>query len=479
MSSSGKKSEYEICMEFVEGHRYLFSNGIALVEIKKNNTKNIVPVNSQEFREWIRYHLYTEYGKTIGPDSLNNIIDTMCAKTRYSAQKVNTNIRVGLDKNTYYYDLGNEKGNYVQITSKGFDIVDNAPIYFMNSDASLGQCLPICNIDITIMQLKKYINIKSMSDFYLLVVHIISCFIPEIPHHILILLGNQGSAKSTTSRIIKKLVDPSKIDISAIPKNKEDLVLQLSSEYMVVYDNMNVIKSEYNDIFCQVATGGNFVKRTLYTDNKLSVFSFKRCLILNGINYVTNQADLLDRSIVVTLKTLADEERRTETDIFYEFNKDIPYFLYSIFETIVQAKKIYKEIKLEKLPRMADAVKWGCAIAEALGIGKEKYFEIYNANQNKINMEILSDNPLAFALMHLMKKQKTWKGAVNELWNKLNYIATSKNIDRSGNMWPKSPSHLSRNLNQLKISLERIGICFEINNTGRYKEINLKYRAEE
>lgn len=56
------------------------------------------------------------------------------------------------------------------------------------------------------MGIKKYFNVVNEEDFTLLLVHIISCFIPNTPHHILIFLGNQGSAKTTACRFIKKLL---------------------------------------------------------------------------------------------------------------------------------------------------------------------------------------------------------------------------------------------------------------------------------
>jgi hypothetical protein len=263
-----------------------------------------------------------------------------------------------------------------------------------------------------------------------------------------------------------------------MPRSKEDLILQLSSEYMIAYDNLDSIKPDFNDIFCQVATGGSSVKRKLYTDTGLSVFSYKRCLILNGINYISAKPDLLDRSIVIHLKTIKNIQRKTEFDIFSDFNKKIPYFLHHIFTIISNAKLLYKSIELKSLPRMADAVKWGCAIAESMGVSKEKFLDVYSRNRDEINSELISDNPLVMCIQRLLEKKETWKSSYDNLWNELNKISIYHTINKSDRKWPNSPSSLSRRLNELKVNLEHIGIFFDTRNTGAYNEITLYKKSK-
>lgn len=450
-------------------------NGNIFVAVEMEDRKKIIPVDSGDFRNYLIYKLFL-LGRTISADGLNNIITLLCAKAQFEAEEIITAERVGKNRGTFYYDLANDLGQCVRITSKGYKILNQSPVVFVRSSVLLEQVKPKVYEDIDVWDLNKYFNVAGEDDFILLVVHILSCFIPEIPHHILIFLGNQGSAKSTASRLIKQIVDPSIVDISAIPKNKEDLILQLSSEYLIAYDNISTLKSEYNDIFCQLVTGGNFLKRKLYTDGELVAYSYKRCLILNGISYLTTQADLLDRSIVITLKKISGSNRKTENEVFDSFNKELPYILHSIFETIAKAKKIHKTLKIKKLPRMADAVKWQCAICEALGINHEDYLDIYYQNQSCVNEEILSAHPVAYVIMLFMEKKKIWKGSISKLWGKLDSIAALKNINRNDSLWARSPSSLSRQLNQLKVNLEKTGIFFDVRNVGKHKEITLRNR---
>lgn len=123
---------------------------------------------------------------------------------------------------------------------------------------------------------------------------------------------------------------------------------------------------------------------------------------------------------------------------------------------------------------MADAVKWYCAIAEALDIDNTDFLKIYHRNREQINQEILSENITAYALIQFMLYKSKWKGAVSELWEQLKNIIEKKGISTSQPSWAKSSSALSRQLNKLKVNLEEAGIYFHITNIGNYKQISLE-----
>ena len=69
-------------------------------------------------------------------------------------------------------------------------------------------------------QFMNLINVKDEDNKLLLKCYIIALFIPEIPKPILMLHGEQGSAKSTLQELIKMLVDPSIIRTLSFPKRR-------------------------------------------------------------------------------------------------------------------------------------------------------------------------------------------------------------------------------------------------------------------
>lgn len=452
-----KKSTYDYAMEVAEEYQHLYSTEKGAIA---NVDGKMMPVLSEGFEELIRFRLYSEYQMPIGSEILKTVISTIAAKARFTSERVSIFRRCGHYKGVFYYYIGD--GNYVRIKSKGYEIVDTVPVHFLPSQTMKTQDIPKKKKGIDLWKLRKYFNTRNESDFILLLVTIISYYIEDIPHFITCIMGNQGSAKSTVCRLIKELVDPSIAPILSIPKSNEELILQLANEHVIVYDNLCGLKQETCNIFCQVSTGATALRRKLFTDNDLISYSLRKCLILNGINYVSMQSDLLDRVLAITLKPISNKRRRTEKEIFEEFQQDKPYFLNCIFEVLVKAKKIYKTLEIEELPRMADSCKWGVAIAEALDIGADRYLELYQKNYQQINEEILLGNPTAYAIIRLMEKNSKWEGSVGELYEKLCFIAEKHNINQNDRLWAKSDSALSRRLNQLKINLSNIGIEFDI-----------------
>ena len=65
-----------------------------------------------------------------------------------------------------------------------------------------------------------------------------------------------------------------------------------------------------SDALCRVATGGGFATRTLYEDDEETIFSYMRPVAVNGIDEIVTRHDLLDRSLIIHLPAIPEEERR-------------------------------------------------------------------------------------------------------------------------------------------------------------------------
>ena len=68
--------------------------------------------------------------------------------------------------------------------------------------------LPVPAVGGNIEMLREFVNVESDNDFRLLVAFMLAALRPTGPFPVLVLLGEQGSAKSTTVRVIRSLVDP-------------------------------------------------------------------------------------------------------------------------------------------------------------------------------------------------------------------------------------------------------------------------------
>ena len=446
-----------------------------------DNHWEVMDMKSNRFKSYLM-KLYFDYKQSVpGSDALKQAIELLKAKAIFSDKEVALKRRINKLDDKNYYDLCSPVWNAVEITKEGCTIQANPPILFTRGRNMREQVEPdfLVSPQEIFDLVEKHFRFKKESDKILFTTYLVSCFIPEIQHTILILFGEKGAAKSTIMKMIKSIVDPAQQDLLSMPTSKQDLAVLLTNTYMPCFDNLEVVSKEKSNMLCMSATGGAFARRTLYTDSDETILSLKRCVVLNGINIVATQPDLLDRSILIELERIPDYERKTEKEIWESFNADKPKFLGAIFNTISRAMREYENINLTRLGRMADFTKWGCAIAKVIGIGEDEFLKCYINNQDTANDEVLSSNPIAASIIALMLNRCTWEGSVTEFLSTLERVAQRENIYILQNTWANNANVLSRRLNEIKSNLESIGIFFEIRNAGQYKKLTIRKENTE
>src|SRR5207237_9841315 len=136
--------------------------------------------------------------------------------------------------------------------------------------------------------------------------------------------GGQGSAKSTLSRVVRALVDPSVAPLRAAPKEERDLLIAATNGWVLAYDNASRLPDWFSDALCRIATGGGFSTRELYTDREEIIFDAQRPIILNGIGDLVVRHDLRDRAIILHLPPVPDDKRRDEATFWRDFDATVP-----------------------------------------------------------------------------------------------------------------------------------------------------------
>ncbi|WP_423243228.1 hypothetical protein [Clostridium autoethanogenum] len=445
--------------------------------IKVDKHVEVYRLSSFKFRMWLTKIFFDETGKAPTADAMKQSFGVLNMKALIEGQKRKISKRCIKYDEKIYYDLCDEDWQVVEIDGSGWKIIDNNRPIFVRNKNMKAQIIPEEFDDLSIIN--KFYRFKSEDDKILHLVDIVTKFIPDIPHPIDVLYGEKGSSKTTSMRKDRDIVDPAIRDIIAMPTSNSDLGIILNNNYMPCFDNIDNISAGKSDILCMAVTGGGFSKRKLYTDEEESILFFKDCVVLNGINVVATRPDLLDRSILLELERIPDNERSDEQTVWKEFNDAKPKILGAIFTTLSKAMKIYKNVKVDKLGRMADFTKWGYAIAEAAGIGGEKFIDAYFNNQNRANDEALESNPVASTIIALMKNEEKWEGTVSQLLTKLCDVAFIEKIDTNSRLWPKEPNVLSRRLNEVKSNLLLYGIHYDIRHHGNAKKITITKENED
>jgi hypothetical protein len=311
------------------------------------------------------------------------------------------------------------------------------------------------------------INIKEPDQKLLFLVSLHCLFIPHIQRPIFVLHGDQGTAKTTTSTLIKELVDPSILKNLRIGNSYTEFIQQVSHHYLLCLDNLTSLPPWMSDALCRLVTGEGFSKRELYTNDDDMIYSLMRCITLNGINLVPNKPDLLDRCLIFELETISKTDRIDEAIYWESFNEMKPKLLGAIFSVLSKAIKIYPTIYLKSKPRMADFAKWGAAVAEAMGYSTEEFINAYNENISIQNTEALEASPIAKVIINFMENRPDWSGSATDLFDKISLIAEDLMIDTKDRRYTNDPRWLWRRLKEVKPNLAAIGIFIEKDDTDR------------
>jgi len=431
------------------------------------------PIRSRGFRNWLQRLYFQSKGRGANSDAMNQALDTVEAMAQFDGKgKVSLHNRVCQHDGAYWYDLTNDQWQAIRITETGWQTINDPPVMFRRLSHQKPQVIPGKNGNLE--ELNPFLaGVKDEEHMALIKIWLVTCFLPDFPHTILVPYGEQGSGKSSLSKFMKSVVDPSITDALGIIGDYRELVQNLAHHWLLDYDNLSSLSREAQNIFCRAVTGAAYSKRKLYTDDEDVLTYTRNCLILSGINYPATAPDLLDRCILIELRSLSKSGTNIKEDVLKQkFQEAIPSILGGVLDILVAAIQFKKTVKLDGLPRMIDWAEWGYAIAEVMGSGGQAFLDAYRKNIGLRNQEIISSNPVASTLASFMEGREIWIGTPSELLDWLTQLMPEdEKKDRS---WPKTANVLVRRLNELKTNLEDAGITFS---RSHGKETNLKITA--
>jgi len=343
---------------------------------------------SREYAAQLKFRYYQKTKSMPTAKQLQNVLEILQSRASFEGPQVNLKNRVSDKDDAIIYDLRDER--YLKATTKGWEIIPAFPLFYRHQHQQ-AQLEPASGGDP--WNVFEFLPVGEEHRL-LIMVYLISLFVPRIAHPVLAVFGDQGSAKSCFCAIINKLVDPTLTEKVILQKTDRDMIQTLKQKYVTVFDNLSKINDHVSDIFCQVCTGASISYRSLYTDEGENIAQFRHVIILNSISLAIANADLMDRSIILKCHRIKPENRKPEDELWEAFEKARPGILGGIFDTLVKAMRIYPTLKIDKLPRLADFAKWGYAIAEALGRSGEKFIEDFSQNVRRQNESVAEKNVL-------------------------------------------------------------------------------------
>lgn len=261
-----------------EGHQFFHDKGEnAYVAVPLDNGQvEYMAVNDKRYRRMLIKMFYTNYEKTVSSEAMKQVIDTLEAEANYKGAEIDPAVRCKYSNGHIYYYLADEEQTVFCISKEGIRILEDCPIPFIKRQNMLAQVIPM---DREVRKgekkpsfqelARKYWKFESEEDMILHNVALLVRFISDIPAPIIYYKGDRGSAKTTSMKMDKMLIDPSNTDIKALPSSINDVVSALSGQYMICFDNVEGgITKDVANIFCISCSSGFFSKRKLFTDNE-------------------------------------------------------------------------------------------------------------------------------------------------------------------------------------------------------------------
>ena len=383
--------------------------------------------------------------------SLNSALSTLSGKAVYEGKCVEIFTRIAKTKEGYWLDLCNDPWEAVLITKAGWKVLSGSSIpLFSRSNSMLAIPTPIAGGSLD--PLWDLVNIPP-EDRLIVVAWLLECLRADTPHVVMEFVGEQGSAKSTTQKLLKMLIDPNVANLRAAPKKVEDVWIGALNSHLVSFENISYLGQDYQDALCVMATGGAHATRTLYTNREEVIIELRKPIILNGITVNVTAQDLLDRSIHIELPPV--KTRLQSRDVEEAFNRQYAQFVGALLDQFVAALNALDSVVIadEDKPRMVDFAYLGEALFQANGYEYGTFIGLYRSMRQKGVFRTIESIPIGFALLsYLQINPNGWSGKLVEL---LAHLESHK--PKGETNWPKSAKGMGDALRRLTPALRTLG----------------------
>lgn len=468
------KSQASVLVEVAQdADLFHTSDGDTYATIPINGHRETWALKSRGFRDWLSKRFYESEGSIPNSQATQDALNTLQGIARHDGPEFEVHTRLAEKDGNIWLDLCDEEWRVVKISADGWEVVREAPVKFRRTRGMRALPVPVRGESISL--LRDLVN-ASETDWALLISWLVAAFRSGYPFPVLVIHGEQGSAKSTLSKMLRELIDPNAAPLRSEQRDERDLMLAATNSWVVALDNMSRLPTWLSDALCRLATGGGFATRTLYENDEETLFTATRPIIINGIEELATRSDLLDRSVIVNLPAIPPEKRKTESEFRREFEFVRPFILGSVLDGVSQALRKVDTVQLEQKPRMADFAVWATAAEESFGLERGAFIAAFMGNRESANELALEASPIAATLVDFIQKEWRWTGKPSELLEELNRCASEETRRQQG--WPKRSNTLSGAIKRIAPNLRATGIEYDVGRTKAGRFLTLEYRGK-
>jgi hypothetical protein len=191
-------------------------DGTGFADLDINGHRETWPIRSKGFRRWLACRFFETTRGAPSSEALQSALNVIEAKAHFDAAERTVHIRVGGLDDRLYLDLGDAAWRAVEIDATGWRVIENPPVRFRRAAGM--KPLPVPTGGGSIEALRSFLNVQSDNDFVLVVAWAVAVLRNRGPYPVIVLSGEQGSAKSTFSAILRALLDPNTAPLRALPR---------------------------------------------------------------------------------------------------------------------------------------------------------------------------------------------------------------------------------------------------------------------
>jgi hypothetical protein len=418
------------------------------------------PTASRRFRRHLQRLYYRTTRETAKSTAIADAQATLEAQALFEGAQQEVYTRVAGDGiDVVYVDLCDGAWRVVEITASTgtFRVLDRSPVRFVRARGMLA--LPVPEQGGNLLALRQLLNLGDDGDWTLVLAWLVAALRPTGPYPILLVHGEQGTAKSMLVRILRRFVDPNRADLRAEPHNTRDLAIAASNAWVIGFDNISSIEPWLSDALCRLSTGGGFATRQLYTNNEEAIFDAQRPVVLTAIQEIATRGDLIDRCISVELQPISEAGRRTEAEIWAAVNTSAGRIFGALLEAVAHALRAHRDVRLPALPRMADFATWATAAEAGLGLPTGAVMAAYQGNRAAVNQTALEASPIAALVIALVREQGVWSGTATDLLQAVE--GRADDWTRRAKGWPRTAHGMAGALRRSAPNMRKAGMRIE------------------
>lgn len=416
------------------------------------------PVWSTGYSEWLSYRCFVNEGKSPRKAALEDALATIAGQAKFAGEEKDVAFRIAEKDGSYYLDLADEHWRAIEINQHGWDITDKPQVLFIRKNTMRPITPPVPGGDISLLW--NFANIPK-KDEILILTWLIEGLRAETPFAVLELIGEQGSAKSSTQSVLRDLIDPNEANLRGAPGSTDDIFIAAKNNHLVSFENLSHLSPQHQDALCILATGGAHAKRTFYTNDEETIIKIKRPVVINGISAVVVAQDLLSRSINIMMPEVQYQDA---AKLKTEFEKARGSILGGILDLFVKALALLPDISIpqDQRPRMSDMAKLGEAITRSLDKAPGAFLSRYEECRREAIQRTVDSSPIASATISFMEDNpQGFSGLTKTLFKRLSeYRPDGKHG------WPNSSKGFADAMRRAAPALRVLYIGVKMN-TGR------------